>query len=113
VPGLPGCVSEGDTLEDALQNITEAAEGVIDSCVDRFKNNRLDEFPKKPAIADMNEEEETYFFMAVRNFLEIKAFMETKAETEKTYKFDNVFAHFVNVLQSSSPEHSGFKIVSA
>jgi predicted RNase H-like HicB family nuclease len=27
VPALPGCVSEGDTFEEALANIGEAAEG--------------------------------------------------------------------------------------
>ena len=27
VPALPGCISEGDSLEDALANIREAAEG--------------------------------------------------------------------------------------
>lgn len=26
IPALPGCISEGDTFEDALRNITEAAE---------------------------------------------------------------------------------------
>jgi predicted RNase H-like HicB family nuclease len=26
VPCLPGCISEGDTIEEALQNIEEAAE---------------------------------------------------------------------------------------
>lgn len=26
IPTLPGCISEGDTFEDALGNITEAAE---------------------------------------------------------------------------------------
>ena len=26
IPSLPGCISEGDTVEDALKNIEEAAE---------------------------------------------------------------------------------------
>ena len=26
IPALPGCISEGDTFEDALKNIQEAAE---------------------------------------------------------------------------------------
>jgi len=26
IPSLPGCISEGDTVEDALRNIEEAAE---------------------------------------------------------------------------------------
>ncbi|MBI3410108.1 MAG: type II toxin-antitoxin system HicB family antitoxin [Planctomycetes bacterium] len=30
VPGLPGCVSEGDTLDDALANIREAAAGWLE-----------------------------------------------------------------------------------
>lgn len=29
VPALPGCISEGDTLEEALENIKDAAEGYI------------------------------------------------------------------------------------
>ncbi|MBP2146234.1 putative RNase H-like HicB family nuclease [Methanofollis sp. W23] len=37
VPGLPGCISEGDTREDALRNIREAIdlylETVEDDCV--------------------------------------------------------------------------------
>jgi antitoxin HicB len=29
VPALPGCISEGDTLNEALQNIKDAIEGYI------------------------------------------------------------------------------------
>jgi len=29
VPGFPGCVSEGDTLEQVRRNIKEAFEGVL------------------------------------------------------------------------------------
>ncbi|MEX0610623.1 MAG: type II toxin-antitoxin system HicB family antitoxin [Pirellulales bacterium] len=30
VPGLPGCVSEGDSLDETLANIREAAEGWLE-----------------------------------------------------------------------------------
>lgn len=29
VPALPGCISEGDTLEEALENIKDAVEGYL------------------------------------------------------------------------------------
>lgn len=29
VPVLPGCISEGDTIEEALENIKDAVEGYI------------------------------------------------------------------------------------
>lgn len=29
VPALPGCISEGETVEEALRNITDAIEGYI------------------------------------------------------------------------------------
>jgi antitoxin HicB len=31
IPALPGCISEGDTFEDAFKNITEAAELYIET----------------------------------------------------------------------------------
>ena len=33
VPALPGCVSEGDTREEAIVNIREAAELYVEDCV--------------------------------------------------------------------------------
>jgi predicted RNase H-like HicB family nuclease len=36
VPALPGCVSEGDTLEEVLSNIREAAEGWIEVASERI-----------------------------------------------------------------------------
>lgn len=33
VPVLPGCVSQGDTREEALRNIREAADLYIEDCV--------------------------------------------------------------------------------
>ncbi len=35
-PALPGCVSEGDTLEETLINIREAAEGWLEVSAERF-----------------------------------------------------------------------------
>ena len=32
VPALPGCVSQGDTRDEALRNIREAMELYIDDC---------------------------------------------------------------------------------
>jgi predicted RNase H-like HicB family nuclease len=34
VPALPGCVSEGDTRNDAMDNIREAIELYIEDCRD-------------------------------------------------------------------------------
>src|SRR5436309_15670320 len=33
VPALPGCVSQGDTRDEAIANIREAAELYIDDCL--------------------------------------------------------------------------------
>ncbi len=35
VPALPGCVSEGETMDEVLANIREAAEGWIEVAADR------------------------------------------------------------------------------
>ena len=33
VPALPGCVSQGETREDAMSNIREAAELYVEDCI--------------------------------------------------------------------------------
>ncbi|MCO5297003.1 MAG: type II toxin-antitoxin system HicB family antitoxin [Fimbriimonadaceae bacterium] len=33
VPALPGCVSQGDTRDEALLNIREAAEAYVEDCL--------------------------------------------------------------------------------
>lgn len=35
IPALPGCVSEGETVEEAMANIREAATGMLESMNDR------------------------------------------------------------------------------
>jgi predicted RNase H-like HicB family nuclease len=37
-PALPGCHSQGDTAEDALENIKEAITGCMDSLADAHKS---------------------------------------------------------------------------
>ncbi len=39
IPAFAGCVSEGDTLEETLFNIKEAAEGWLKVVAMRTKNN--------------------------------------------------------------------------
>ena len=34
-PAIPGCISEGDTVEEALANIKEAIEGCLESLTAR------------------------------------------------------------------------------
>jgi predicted RNase H-like HicB family nuclease len=35
VPALPGCVSEGDTIEETVANVREAAEGWLEVAASR------------------------------------------------------------------------------
>jgi predicted RNase H-like HicB family nuclease len=37
VPSLPGCISEGDTVEDAMRNIREAVELYLESGDDEYQ----------------------------------------------------------------------------
>ncbi len=37
VPALPGCVSEGETLDEVMANIREAAEGWIEVAAERVQ----------------------------------------------------------------------------
>lgn len=39
IPALPGCISEGDTFEEALSNIHEAAELYLTTMQDREEKN--------------------------------------------------------------------------
>ncbi len=51
VPALPGCISEGATIEEALVNIREAIEGYIEALKDLGKPIPL-EFPVEVEITD-------------------------------------------------------------
>ena len=41
VPGFPGCVSEGDTLEETLANVRDAFEGVFEVMQERGPQETL------------------------------------------------------------------------
>ncbi|MFH1564842.1 MAG: type II toxin-antitoxin system HicB family antitoxin [bacterium] len=41
-PALPGCISEGDTMEEALENIKDAIDGYIKVLVKRQKKVPLE-----------------------------------------------------------------------
>lgn len=43
-PALPGCVSQGDTLDEALANIREAIELCVEVMNDRAKIQRSEQF---------------------------------------------------------------------
>ena len=45
VPALPGCISEGETREEALENIKDAIKGYIEVLK---KHGREDEIPGAP-----------------------------------------------------------------
>jgi len=42
VPSLPGCVTQGDTLEEAIKNVREAIAGYIETLKDLGKPNPVE-----------------------------------------------------------------------
>jgi predicted RNase H-like HicB family nuclease len=40
VPALPGCISEGDTIDEALENITEAIELYLEPIEEDLDRNK-------------------------------------------------------------------------
>lgn len=50
VPVLPGCISEGDTMEEALENIKDAVEGYIKVLTKHSYFPSRAQFPKLPNI---------------------------------------------------------------
>jgi predicted RNase H-like HicB family nuclease len=50
VPAFPGCVSEGDTLEEVRANIKESAEGWLESASERRPSA---EFSPNPRVEEI------------------------------------------------------------
>lgn len=91
VPDLPGCISEGDSLEDALAMATDAASGwVLDEMEEGnllpIPSNIKDIHPDSPdgfvnlLALDMDSYAEKYGNKAVRKNLTIPAWLNTFAE---------------------------------
>lgn len=103
VPDLPGCVSEGETLADAILMATDAASGWI---LDELEDGNpvppaspfASVFPKSGGfvsmlVLDMDTYTEKYGSKAVRKNLTIPAWLNTFAETNHI--------NFSQVLQDS------------
>ncbi len=91
VPDLPGCISEGDTLEEALTMATDAASGwVLDEMEEGHPlppaSNVKDIHPESAdgfvnlLVLDMDAYAEKYGEKAVRKNLTIPAWLNTFAE---------------------------------
>lgn len=107
VPDLPGCVSEGDTLLDAITMATEAASGwVLDELEDGKDippaSNIKEVKPESPdgfvslITLDIESYAEKYGSKAVRKNLTIPAWLNTFAETNHI--------NFSKVLQNALVE---------
>ena len=92
VPDLPGCISEGDSLEDAIVMATDAASGwILDEMEEGHPvpvaSDRSTIHPDSPdgfvniLVLDMKAYEERYGNKAVRKNLTIPAWLNTFAET--------------------------------
>ena len=91
VPDLPGCVTEGDDLADAIIMATDAASGwILDELEDGNdipkSSDREDIHPDEGGIVnlivlDMDAYAEKYGSKAVRKNITIPAYMDTYVET--------------------------------
>lgn len=103
VPDLPGCVSEGDTLADAILMATDAASGWVLDELEDGKNappaSPLESIVPESGgfvnmlVLDMDAYAEKYGDKAVRKNLTIPAWLNTFAE--------NNHINFSQVLQDS------------
>lgn len=105
VPDLPGCVSQGDSLEEALEMAVDAASGwVLDELesgkkppkASRPEEVKPDEYPNgfvSLLLLDMDRYAEKYGEKAVRKNCTIPAWLNTAAENQNV--------NFSQVLQDA------------
>ncbi|NTW04545.1 MAG: HicB family protein [Peptococcaceae bacterium] len=110
-PDLPGCVTEGDTLPEALDMAVEAASGWL---LDEIENDK--QIPKASDIKNVNPDEHENGFVslisidldeysrkhgnkAVKKTLTIPAWLNSIAEKEQV--------NFSHILQEALKSHLG------
>ena len=73
VPFLEGCVSEGDTWNEARDNIAEAASGVVAAMRERLASGTAPGFPSLPEgfSLDVPPNEREYASAVLHNFYQI------------------------------------------
>ena len=108
VPDLPGCVTEGETIADALEQAIDAASGwILDELEDGRKapeasaaeTIRADEYPGgmvSVVMLDIDAYAEKYGSKAVRKNCTIPAWLNTAAE--------NAHLNFSQILQNALQE---------
>lgn len=112
-PDLPGCITEGDTLTEAVNMATEAASGwLLDSIeknqpipqVSDIKSIVPDEYENgfvSIISLDLDEYSKKYGNKAVKKTLTIPAWLNTAAEKENV--------NFSQILQDGLRKRLGFK----
>ena len=109
VPNLPGCITEGETLAEALEQATDAASGwVLDELEEGRKapqsslpeNIKADEYENgivSVVMIDVDDYAEKHGSKAVRKNCTIPAWLNTAAE--------NAHLNFSQILQTALQEH--------
>ncbi len=109
VPDLPGCITEGETLAEALEQATDAASGWV---LDELEEGRKAPQPSIPedikadeyengivsvVMIDVDDYAEKHGSKAVRKNCTIPAWLNTAAE--------NAHLNFSQILQTALQEH--------
>ncbi len=112
VPDLPGCVTEGETIEEALEMAADAAAGwLLDELEDgnplpapsRFQDVRADEYEDGIVTVvafDLDEYAEKFGNKAIRKNCTIPAWLNTAAERKQV--------NFSAVLQQALMSELGY-----
>ncbi len=108
VPFMEGCVSEGDTLEETLENISEATAGVLEDMMERVLEGNAPGFPSLPEgfSVDSAEQGRQYGEAVLANYLAIKDHFVSaeinEPASEASMDTSNALFHTLDVKASES-----------